>query len=262
VLHRGSSGVEALEVGCLLPNTLYLFRLRHMSVQASSALSGVTRVYTPPLPPFAPVVIDVQPRLCRLRWQAAQCGAAKFVVEVKRDGGAGGGAAVTGTAPPSAFGGGSGRPVGVPTLPVSSALVLAQVTQCASCVQRVRMGGGGKNLPRRVSCRAFPPPPSPPPTHTLPVPFSFLSIVPASHPQTGNGARASVSARSGSTGGDWMSMWEGRDDMTTLSNLVPGAAYRVRVVALNADGLPSAPSPVVMFSTPDAERCVRDCGAV
>lgn len=40
--------------------------------------------------------------------------------------------------------------------------------------------------------------------------------------------------------------------MTTLSNLLPGASYRVRVIALNADGLPSAPSPMVGFSTPDA----------
>ena len=41
--------------------------------------------------------------------------------------------------------------------------------------------------------------------------------------------------------------------MTTLTGLLPGVMYRVRVVALNADGAASAPSSVVGFTTPDAK---------
>ena len=62
VVHRSSEAADALEIGRLLPNTLYHFRLRHVSSQATSNLSPATRVYTPPLPPFAPVAVDVQVR--------------------------------------------------------------------------------------------------------------------------------------------------------------------------------------------------------
>ena len=75
-------------------------------------------------------------------------------------------------------------------------------------------------------------------------------------PGTASGGRAAAAGAAATFPGDdgeWTRGWEGKGTMTTLTGLLPGVMYRVRVVALNADGAASAPSSVVGFTTPDAK---------
>ena len=78
-VHTGG-GVRCVDEGTL-PNSLYFYRLTSVAGPAASDASAPVPVYTPPLPPFAAVLVDVGPRWARLRWHAAQFGSAKFVVE-------------------------------------------------------------------------------------------------------------------------------------------------------------------------------------
>ena len=70
-----------LQESSLLPNTLYFFRLRAIAHGPCSKWGEPLPVFTPPLPPSAPVVLETHARSVWLRWYVGEGGASKYVVE-------------------------------------------------------------------------------------------------------------------------------------------------------------------------------------
>ena len=214
IVHK-SSTLGPCVVEQLLPNTRYQFRVRHMSNRSSSTLSPPLVVYTPPLRPHAPAIIDIQPRGCRIRWATAQCGAFKYRVEV---------ALIDNLTHSGGMGAAPALPPPTPTPGAAGARPGTARSRAASVGRRsvgpgsVARGGGG-----------------------------------------GRPATASIAVDEVDANGkplEWKAAWEGKPTMAFISNLVPLCVYRLRVVALNAEGGASVPSMPIGFTTanPDTYR--------
>jgi hypothetical protein len=67
----------------LLPNKEYQLRITAVGRHAMSPPSKPVCICTPPLAPFAPVVIATTSRSVSLRWYAGELGAAKYEVQIK-----------------------------------------------------------------------------------------------------------------------------------------------------------------------------------
>ena len=71
------------EVAGLTPNRLYHFRLRYVGSRSVSMLSPAAAIMTTPLPPSAPILIDVFSNLVRLKWYPPDFGTYKFILQLR-----------------------------------------------------------------------------------------------------------------------------------------------------------------------------------
>eukprot|EP01138_Halocafeteria_seosinensis_P008054 gb/GECG01008230.1/.p1 GENE.gb/GECG01008230.1/~~gb/GECG01008230.1/.p1 ORF type:complete len:1856 (+),score=268.45 gb/GECG01008230.1/:1-5568(+) len=78
-VYRGKG--TTLQETSLLPNTLYFYRLRAIGHGPSAKWCPPLPVFTPPLAPSAPCVLETKARSVWLRWYVGEGGASKYVVE-------------------------------------------------------------------------------------------------------------------------------------------------------------------------------------
>ena len=84
VVYRGEE--QRYQVLGLEPNRYYHFKLRYAGSRCNSLLSALTAVMTAPLPPSAPLLIDVTSTTVRVKWYPPAQGAYKFVVQLRAKG--------------------------------------------------------------------------------------------------------------------------------------------------------------------------------
>jgi hypothetical protein len=72
------------DIAGLTPNRLYHFKLRYSGSRSNSELSDPLVLMTAPLPPSAPVIIELSSNTVRIKWYPPEFGAFKFVVHLKQ----------------------------------------------------------------------------------------------------------------------------------------------------------------------------------
>ena len=101
VVYRGED--QRYSVLGLEANRYYHFKLRYSGSRCNSQLSPTVAVMTAPLPPSAPLLIDVTSTTVRVKWYAPAQGAHKFVVQLRARGSGASGSGTRGkTAIPAA----------------------------------------------------------------------------------------------------------------------------------------------------------------
>jgi len=227
------------------PNAAYAVRVTATPRHATSGASKGARFMTPPLAPFAPVVVRTGPRFLSLRWYPGEAGAAKFEVQAKVVGSLLSIAAQSAAAATAAAGGGGGGGG-------AAGLVGGQVRGLALASAREAIFRG-RNL-TEVGARML----------ATQLPLAEEAAV-----------AAGVSRRDGDEGGgesgdggeverwvedvdgrEWRTVYSGPYTTTTIAGLAANTVYRLRVRGLAAGGEASAASTETQAITLDASEYV------